>query len=77
MILDARRCRSLMEQRCLDGVVATSRNNVFYCSDSDIGAPLRLAPVFLFRDGDPVFAVHANAEVKARRTTWIDDVRVY
>lgn len=77
MILDARRCRTLMEQRRLDGVVATSRNNVYYCSDSDIGAPLRLAPVFLFRDGDPVFAVHANAEVKARRTTWIDDVRVY
>lgn len=77
MILDAGRCRTLMEQRNLDCMVATSRDNVYYCSDSDIGVPLRLAPVFLFRDGDPVFGVHANAEVKARRTTWINDIRIY
>jgi Xaa-Pro aminopeptidase len=66
-----------MREERLDGVLATSRENVYYGSGSDIGLPLRLAPVFLFRDDEPVFGVHANEAVKARKTSRITDIRVY
>ena len=66
-----------MAQQELDCVIATSRENVYYCSGSDIGKPLRLAPVIIPLDDDPVFGVHANEEVTARRFSWIDDIIVY
>jgi Xaa-Pro aminopeptidase len=72
--------RKLMDAQGIDVVVATSHDNVYYVSHSEImtiAALKRLAAVFIPLDGDPVFAVHANEEVTARETTWIKDLRVY
>jgi Xaa-Pro aminopeptidase len=72
--------RKRMEERSLDVIVATSHDNVYYTSHSEImtiSMLKRLAAVFIPLDGDPVFGVHANEEVTARETTWIKDLRVY
>ena len=77
---DRAKARGLMEERGVDGVVATSHDNVYYSSGSDIMTITmlkRLAAVFLPLDGEPVLGVHANEEVTARESTWIGDVRVY
>ncbi|MCK4702135.1 aminopeptidase P family protein, partial [Candidatus Bathyarchaeota archaeon] len=69
-----------MEQRALDVMVATSHDNVYYTSHSEIMTITmlkRLAAVIIPLDGDPVFAVHANERVTAEKTTWIKDLRVY
>jgi len=69
-----------MEEAGVDCVVATSHDNVFYSSGADIMTITmlkRLAAVFLPLDGEPVFGVHANEEVTARGSTWIEDLRVY
>lgn len=69
-----------MQQANLDCLIATSHDNVYYSSGSDImtiSMLKRLAAVFLPLDGDPIFATHANEEVTARKGTWIKDVRVY
>lgn len=69
-----------MEKQEIDLMVATSHDNVYYSSYSDImtiSLLKRLAAVFLPSEGDPVFGVHANEEVTARETTWIEDLRVY
>ena len=75
-----RKARRLMEDRGLDCVVATSHDNVYYVSHSEIMTITmlkRLAAVFIPIDGEPVFGVHANEEVTACKTTWIKDLRVY
>lgn len=77
MVLDLDKTRELMRERGIDCIIATSRENVYYSSGSDIGKPLRLAPVFIPLDSDPVFVVHTNEEVTARRFSWIKDIRVY
>ena len=69
-----------MEQRALDVMVATSHDNVYYTSHSEIMTITmlkRLAAAIIPLDGEPVFAVHANERVTAEKTTWIKDLRVY
>ncbi len=75
-----RKARQRMEHDNLDVMLATSHDNVYYTSHSEImtiSMLKRLAVVFIPLDGDPVFGVHANEEVTARETTWIKDLRVY
>ncbi|MCW4036325.1 MAG: Xaa-Pro peptidase family protein [Candidatus Bathyarchaeota archaeon] len=77
---DLGKARELMEEHGLDCVVATSHDNVYYSTGSDImtiSMLRRLAAAFLPLDGEPTFGVHANEEVTARESTWIEDVRVY
>jgi len=69
-----------MEEMRLECLIATSHDNVYYASGSNIETVSllkRLAAVFLPLDRDPVFAVHRNEEVTARKGTWIKDLRVY
>lgn len=69
-----------MRQNGLDCLVATSHDNVYYCSGADIitiSMLKRLAAVFLPVDGEPCFGVHGNEQVTARGSTWIKDLRVY
>ena len=80
MGFDLAMARGLMDEGGIDCVVATSHDNVYYSSGSDIETITdlkRLAAVFLPLDGDPLFGVHANEEVTARKTTWVKDVMVY
>lgn len=70
----------MIEAKGLDCAIATSQNNVYYASGSNImtiSMLKRLAAIFIPVDNDPVFGVHANEEVTARESTWIDDIRVY
>jgi Xaa-Pro aminopeptidase len=72
--------RSLLEESGLDCAVATSHDNVYYTTHSEImtiSMLKRLAAAFIPLDGDPTFGVHANEIVTARNTTWIGDLRVY
>ena len=60
--------------------MATSHDNVYYGTGSDImtiAMLKRLAAAFFPLDGEPVFAVHANELVTAKKSTWIGDLRVY
>ena len=71
-----------MQDTGLDCIIATSRENVFYSSGVWAGIPLRLAPVILPLDGEPVILIHpsgsgAGEEITAQKTTWIKDVRLY
>lgn len=80
MGFDLAKARGLMEERGIDCLIATSHDNVYYFSGSDIMTTTelkRLAAVFIPLDGDPLFGVQANEEVTARKTTWIKDPRVY
>jgi Xaa-Pro aminopeptidase len=72
--------REHMETQNLDCIIATSHDNVYYSSHSEIMTITmlkRLAAVFIPLDGDPVFGVHANERVTAEETSWIKDLRVY
>ena len=72
--------RKQMEEHGLDLLIATSHDNVYYCSHSEIMTITmlkRLAAVFIPIDGEPVFGVHANEKVTAEQSTWIKDLRVY
>jgi len=72
--------RKLMEKQDLDIIIATSHDNVYYSSHSEIMTITmlkRLAAVFIPLDGEPVFGVHATEKVTAEKTTWIKDLRVY
>jgi Xaa-Pro aminopeptidase len=72
--------RKHIEEMGLDCAIATSQDNVYYTSGSHImtiSMLKRLAAIFLPLDNEPVFGVHANEEVTARDTTWIEDIRVY
>jgi len=69
-----------MEAKEIDLLIATSHDNVYYCSNSEIMTITmlkRLAAVFIPLDGEPIFGVHANEKVTAEKTTWIEDLRVY
>jgi Xaa-Pro aminopeptidase len=80
MVFDLKKARRMMEEKKIDCMIATSHDNVYYSSGSDISTMTmlkRLAAVFVPLEGDPVFGVHANEEVTARQGTWIKDVRVY
>ena len=77
---DLGKARVHMERLGLDCLVATSHDNVYYSSGSEIMTITmlkRLAAVFIPLDGDPVFGVHANERVTAEQSTWIKDLRVY
>ena len=72
--------RKNMEAKGIDLLIATSHDNVYYCSNSEIMTITmlkRLAAVFIPLDGEPIFGVHANEKVTAEKTTWIEDLRVY
>lgn len=80
MGFDLAKARGLIADKGMDCVVATSHDNVYYSSGSDIMTITmlkRLAAVFIPLDAEPVFGVHANEEVTARESTWIKDLRVY
>jgi len=69
-----------MEETGLECLIATSHDNAYYASGSDIetvSSLKRLAAVFLPLNLDPVFAVHRNEKLTAQQTTWIRDLRVY
>jgi Xaa-Pro dipeptidase len=77
---DLGKTRGLMGEMGLDCIVATSHDNVYYSTWSNIMTITmlkRLAAAFFPLDGEPTFGVHANEEVTARESTWIKDVRVY
>jgi Xaa-Pro aminopeptidase len=77
---DLSKARKVMEGHGLDCIVATSHDNVYYGTGSDImtiSMLKRLAAAFFPLDGDPTFGIHANEEVTARESTWIKDLRVY
>ena len=74
------KAKEQMEKLDLDCVIATSHDNVYYTSSSEIMTITmlkRLAAVFIPLDGEPVFGIHANERVTAEKTTWIKDLRVY
>lgn len=74
------KAREHMETYNFDCIIATSHDNVYYCSYSEIMTITmlkRLAAVFIPLDGDPIFGIHANERVTAEETTWIKDLRVY
>jgi Xaa-Pro aminopeptidase len=74
------KARDLMETLDLDCIVATSHDNVYYSSNSEIITITmlkRLAVVFIPIDGEPILGVHANERVTAKETTWIKDLRIY
>ncbi len=80
MVFDVAKGRELMNELGLECLIATSHDNVFYTSGSDIGTVSllkRLAAVFIPLDGNPTFEVHRNEKVTAQQTTWIGDLRVY
>ena len=71
-----------MEEKGIDCIIATSHENVFYISGSGVGKPLRLAPVIMPLDSNPVILVHpsgsgAGEDIMVRQQTWIKDVRTY
>jgi Xaa-Pro aminopeptidase len=75
-----KRARDLMAKHNFDCIVATSHDNVYYSSYSEImtiNMLKRLAAVFIPLNREPVFGVHANEKVTAEETTWIKDIRVY
>lgn len=77
---DLGKARGLMGEMGLECVVATSHDNVYYSTGSDITTITmlkRLAAAFFPLDGEPTFGVHANEEVTAEESTWIKDMRVY
>ena len=72
------KAKEQMEKLDLDCVIATSHDNVYYTSSSEIMTITmlkRLAAVFIPLDGEPVFGIHTNERVTAEKTTWIKDLR--
>ena len=77
---DLKKARKLMQDKGLDCIIANSQENVYYTSNSPISTITnlkRLAGIFIPLDSEPLFAVHRNEEVTARKSTWIKDLRVY
>ena len=82
MVLNLKEIRRRMQEKGIDCMIATSRENVFYSSGVWAGIPLRLVPVIIPLDKDPVILVHpsgsgAGEDITVRKTTWIKDVRTY
>ena len=79
-MIDVKRARSMMEEAGLDALVATSPENVYYSSGSNIVTMFllgRLGFVVLPLDGEPVFGVSSIEVSKAEKTSWIRDVKTY
>jgi Xaa-Pro aminopeptidase len=77
---DLTRARGLMKNEGLACIIATSHDNVLYCSGIDlmaINVLNRLAFVMLPLESDTVLGIHANEEILSRNSTWIGDLRVY
>ena len=69
-----------MNKHDVDVLVATSHDNVYYTSHSDIITITmlkRLAATIIPQDAEPTFLVHPNEHVTAQQTTWIRDLRTY
>ncbi len=80
MPFDKEKTRKLMSENGLDALVATSPENVYYSTDSNIITMtlIRRLAFFVFPiDGDPVFGVNRIEESKARNTSWIKDIKAY
>ncbi|OGD58989.1 hypothetical protein A3K78_10805 [Candidatus Bathyarchaeota archaeon RBG_13_52_12] len=74
------KARELMNRHGIDVVVATSHDNVYYTSHSDIITITmlkRLAATIIPLDAEPTLLVHPNEHVTAQQTTWIKDLRTY
>lgn len=70
----------MMEGAGIDALVATSPENVYYSSGSNIVTMFllgRLGFVVLPLDGEPVFGVSSVEVSKAEKTSWIRDVKTY
>jgi Xaa-Pro aminopeptidase len=80
LVFDLAKARELMREMQIDCLIATSHDNVYYSSGSQIetiSSLKRLAAVLLPLDSTPVFAVHRNEQITAQENTWIKDLRVY
>jgi len=74
------KARELMSQHGIDVLLATSHDNVYYTSHSDIITITmlkRLAATIIPRDQEPTLLVHPNEHVTAQQSTWIKDLRTY
>jgi Xaa-Pro dipeptidase len=75
------RVRSLLSQAELDGLVATSYENVAHMSGAVImtqrSIPERLAAVVLSHDADPTMVICTIEEAQVRRDSRISDIRGY
>ena len=72
--------RKLMQEKGIACIIANSQENVYYASNAHISTITnlkRFAGTVIPLDGEPLFAVHRNEEVTARKFTWIKDLRVY
>jgi Xaa-Pro aminopeptidase len=77
---DLKKSRKLMEKEGIDCIIANSQESVYYTSNAPISTITnlkRFAGIILPLDAEPLFAVHRNEEVTARKSTWIKDLRVY
>lgn len=80
MGFNLKRAEKWMQEKGIDCIVATSYENVYYSTDSNIVTIRmlkRLAPAFYPLDGDPVLGFQHHEEEAVRRSTWIKDLRVY
>ena len=72
--------RKLMQEKGIECIIANSQENVYYASNAHISTITnlkRFAGTVIPLDKEPLFAVHRNEEVTARKFTWIKDLRVY
>jgi Xaa-Pro aminopeptidase len=70
----------LMHEYNIDVLVATSHDNVYYTSYSDIITITmlkRLAATIIPQNTEPTLLVHPNEHLTAQQTTWIKDLRTY
>lgn len=82
MPLNRERAYQTMQRRGVDAIIASSPENVYYCSDYwSLGQQLRCgaqAYALLPADGDPVIVAPLNeADLIVYSETWIGDVRFY
>ncbi len=78
MNFDLSKARSTMRKEGLDCIVATTRQNAYYCTGhhvSTIERAGRFAAAIFPLEGDPVYCLETNEAFEAK--TWIKDVRVY
>ncbi|MFH2110650.1 MAG: Xaa-Pro peptidase family protein [Candidatus Bathyarchaeota archaeon] len=75
-----KKTKELMDWHNIDVLVATSHDNVYYTSHSDIITITmlkRLAATIIPQNQEPTLLVHPNEHVTAQQTTWIKDLRTY
>jgi len=79
-VFNISKAKKLMADAGLEAIVASSPENVYYSTGSNIitmSLIRRMAFFVLPLDSDPVFGVNRIEESKARGTSWIKDIRSY